>query len=52
MTVNFSNIQTWEEFASSLPKNAADTDKLMAAICYYFEVENADTAEIRTITNN
>lgn len=52
MSVNFSNIQTWEEFAASLPKNAADTDKLMAAICYYLEVENADTAEIRTIINN
>ena len=24
MSINLDNIQTWEEFASSLPKNAAD----------------------------
>jgi hypothetical protein len=52
MSANFNNIQTWEEFASSLPKNAADTDKLMAAVCYLFEVENSDTADIKTITSN
>jgi hypothetical protein len=52
MSIDFSNVQTWEEFASSLPKTASDTDKLMAAICYHFEVENADIADIRTIINN
>jgi hypothetical protein len=52
MSIEFTNIATWEEFASSLPKNATDTDKLMTAICYHFEVENAEKTEIRTISNN
>ncbi len=52
MSIEFTNVLTWEEFASSLPKNATDTDKLMAAMCFHFETENSDSAEIRTITNN
>ncbi len=52
MSTEFTNIATWEEVAASLPKTAADTDKLMMAICYHFEVENNDTAEIGTITSN
>ncbi len=52
MNLEFTNTTTWEEFAASLPKNANDTDKLMVAICYHFEVENKDFAEIKTITNN
>ena len=51
MNKNFSDTNTWEEFAASLPKNTSDTEKLMAAICYHFEIENNDTAEISTITN-
>lgn len=50
--IEFTNIVTWEEFAASLSKNASDTDKLMTAICYHFEVANKDVAEIKTIASN
>lgn len=50
MSINIHDVETWEEFAASLPKTATDTDKLMAAIYYHFESEKSDTAEIRTIT--
>ena len=52
MSIEFTNTITWEEFAASLPKSANDTEKLMAAICYYFEAEKADTVEMKTITKN
>jgi len=52
MDITFNDNKTWEEIAASLPKAAADTDKLMAAICYHFEVENNETAEIGTIAKN
>lgn len=52
MSVKFTKALTWEEFAASLPKNANDTEKLMTAICYHFEAENADTVVIKTIANN
>lgn len=52
MSIEFTNILTWEELASSLPRSANDTDKLMTAICYHFEAENADAVEMKTITNN
>lgn len=51
MNTEFSNSITWEEFAASMPKTANDTDKLMAAVCYHFEVQQSDTAEIKTITS-
>jgi hypothetical protein len=52
MGIEFANVLTWEEFAASLPRSANDTDKLMTAICYHFVAENADTVEMKTITNN
>lgn len=52
MSIEFTNTVTWEEFAASLPRSATDTEKLMTAICYHFEAENADTVEIKTVTNN
>ena len=52
MSIEFTNTNTWEEFAATLPKSANDTEKLMTAICYHFDAENADTVEIRTIANN
>lgn len=52
MSIEFTNVVTWEEFAASLPRSANDTEKLMTAICYHFEAENADVVEMRTITNS
>lgn len=52
MNTIFAEVQTWEEFAASLPKGATDTDKLMVAVCYHFEFEKKDIAEIKIITNN
>jgi hypothetical protein len=52
MNSSFIDTKTWEEYATSLPKNAPDTDKLMAAVCYHFEIENNEIAEIKTITTN
>ena len=51
MSINF-DFQTWEEFASTLPKNASDTERLMAAICYRFETEKVDETEIGIISSN
>ena len=48
----FADISTWEEFASALPRNARDTERLMAAVCYRFEVENADTTDIGILAND
>jgi hypothetical protein len=50
MTLNF-NIQTWEEFASCLPKNANDTDRLIAAVCYRYEFEKVDETEMSVISS-
>jgi hypothetical protein len=52
MDLQFDNVQTWEEFASTLPRNASDTDKLLAAICYKVETENANEADISEIANH
>lgn len=42
---------TWEEVASQLPRNASDTNRLMAAIYYRFEHEEADQSDVITIEN-
>jgi hypothetical protein len=42
----------WEEFASNLPRTATDTERLMAAVCYRFEIENVDATEMSVIANN
>ena len=52
MDLQFDDVQTWEEFASTLPKSLSDTDKLMAAICYKVEAENNNVADISEIANN
>jgi hypothetical protein len=52
MNIQFDGSQTWEEFASTLPRNSTDTDKLMAAICYKVEVENNNVADISEIANH
>ena len=52
MFTNFEETKTWEEYAASFPKNSPDTDKLMAAVCYHFEIEKNDTAEVGQITKN
>jgi len=52
MDIQFDDGQTWEEFASTLPKSFSDTDKLMAAICYKMEAENNNVAEISEIANH
>lgn len=51
MNPEFSNV-TWEEFASTLPKNASDTERLMVAACYRFEVENIPEVEMSAIAND
>ncbi len=45
-------LQTWEEFASSLPRNARDTERLMAAMYFRFEKENEDTTDAVVIADD
>lgn len=52
MSIEFTHTITWEEYAASLPRKANDTERLMTAVCYHFEVEKADTVEIKTVANN
>jgi hypothetical protein len=53
MSTQFLSIITsWEEFASELPRNASDTERLMAAVCYRFEFENVDTTDIGVVAND
>lgn len=52
MNKKFEESKTWEEYAASLPRNAPDTDRLMAAIYYRFEEENSETTEIKAVTSN
>ena len=51
MTENF-DTTTWEEFASNLPRNASDTERLMTAICYRFEAEKVDQTDMSVITKD
>jgi len=51
MAINFNTV-SWEEFASSLPRTASDTDRLMAAFVYRLEHEGVDTAEIAIIADD
>jgi hypothetical protein len=48
----FADTSTWEEFASALPRDARDTERLMAAVCYRLEVENADATDISVVVND
>lgn len=43
---------SWEEVASGLHRDASDTDRLMAAVCYRFEIEQVETTDISTITDH
>jgi len=43
---------TWEEFASGLPRDASDTERLMVAMCYRFEVENVAMTDMSIIAND
>lgn len=52
MTNRFSNsTPTWEEIASTLPRSATDTDRLMSAVYYRFQDEGVDTTDLNTITD-
>ena len=44
-------VSMWEEVASELPRNAPDTDRLMAAVYYRFEVEGVEVTDIGVISN-
>jgi len=48
----FDSVSTWEEFASVLPRNSSDTERLMTAVCYRFEVEKADVTDVGVIVND
>ncbi len=43
--------QSWEEFASCLPRTAHDTVRLMAAVFYRFEREEQDTTDTVVIAD-
>jgi len=43
---------SWEEFASNLPRNATDTERLMAAVLFRFEQEGADATDVAVIVND
>lgn len=47
-----SSVVTWEEYASNLPRNASDTERLMAAVCYRFENEQIDVTDVSAIAND
>ncbi len=47
----FNSAPTWEDVASSLPRDAADMDRLMAAIYYRFQHEQADVSDVGTLNN-
>ena len=51
MEVNFNNV-SWEEYASSLPRTASDTERLMTAFAFRLEHEGIDTAEVAIIADN
>src|SRR5215216_1009607 len=51
MGVSFNTV-SWEEFASSLPRTASDTDRLMAAFVYRLEHEGVDAAEVAIIADD
>ena len=42
----------WEEFAATLPRNAPDTERLMAAVLFRFEQEEADVTDVAVIVND
>lgn len=44
-------VSTWEEVASDLPRIAPDTDRLMAAVNYRFEVEGVEVTDMAVINN-
>ena len=48
MAVNFNTV-SWEEFASSLPRTASDTDRLMAAFVYRLEHEGLIPRRLRLL---
>jgi hypothetical protein len=43
---------TWEEVASNVPQNATDTERLMVAVRYRFENDQADTTDMTVIVND
>ena len=45
-------VLTWEEVASDMPRTAPDTDRLMAAVLYRFEVESVDVTDMAVIAND
>lgn len=52
MGIPFDDIQTWEEFAATLPRDSTDTLRLMAAACYRVEVEQTDAVDVGEIVNH
>jgi hypothetical protein len=46
------NSPTWEEYASSLSNNATDTERLVLAVSYRFEIENTETTDMTVIAND
>jgi len=52
MSIEFENKTVWEEYASSLPNKTTDTERLMAAVCFRFEVENMDTTDVTVVAND
>jgi len=42
---------SWEEVASALPRDAQDTERLMAAVYYRFRHETAIVSDVTTIAN-
>src|SRR5271169_4680396 len=45
-------VSTWEELASDMPRTTPDTDRLMAAVCYRFEVEGGEVTDVSVIAND
>ncbi len=43
--------QSWEEFASSLPRSASDTDRLMAAVFFRLQHESSDITDAVVVAN-
>jgi len=49
MTMSFDDQQTWEEFASTVPRDATDTLRLIAAVYFRAEVEQNTSIDIAEI---
>jgi hypothetical protein len=48
MSVQFA-VLSWEEMASDMPRSAPDTDRMLAAVYYRFEVEGVEVTDMSVI---